>query len=189
MASSDPAHPLGSLSFDDDLESASVAGTPPAPSLPRVVGFPPDRFPVLPTMHTEASWFARVSARLLDLVPLSGVAFALSYLLPLAPLPPSFSTAALPVTVALSVLLYEVLSLAVWGRTLGKFVCGVRVVRESDPVGAAPGLGLLPALVRPFAMLVLGGPLLALSLWAGTALFEGRTMFWDRLLGLMVASD
>lgn len=100
-----------------------------------------------------------------------------------------------PTAVASVLLVYEAVQLALWGRTVGKRVAGIRVVTEDgvrpDPVraGLRAAVYAVPIALRPVP--VLG--LLAGILWVvnGAVAFRGpeRLAGHDRLAGTRVVKN
>lgn len=129
----------------------------------------------------------RAVARLIDFATGVAMFFGLMLVLALAAGRPGDGTGVLLVSVAatfVAYLLYEVILVAVWGRTLGKQLMGLEVVRDRD--GGRPGFGrsLLRNLV-PTLLLVGFFPLYPLPYVLATVIGDHR---WphDRLAGTRV---
>lgn len=112
------------------------------------------------TTHYRGPEPANMWLRILALF-LDGIAATVLVMIVLVPLVISMGDAAFgyPVTLLVSLLLgvaYTAAPTAMTGKTLGKLICGIKVVRQDDPNGV-PGWG--PALIR----YVINGILSALS--------------------------
>jgi uncharacterized RDD family membrane protein YckC len=129
-------------------------GPPPAPSLPPSSapswgqpGYAPPAQE--PPQSDLASVWLRIGARLVDVILVGFLAgFTLGFLSAFVPIPEG---AAFNLVLLMTVALYETLLLASWGRTLGKMLFGLRVVR----IDRTP-LGLRDALVRSAIIDALG---------------------------------
>lgn len=141
--------------------------------------------PINDAVHTPVA--RRAVARVIDFAAGVAMFFGLMLLLALAAGRPDDGTGVLLVSVAVTFvayLLYEVIFVAVWGRTLGKQVMGLEVVRDRD--GGRPGFGrsLLRNLV-PTLLLVGFFPLYPLPYVLAAVIGDHR---WphDRLAGTRV---
>jgi uncharacterized RDD family membrane protein YckC len=130
----------------------------------------------------------RVSARLVDLVVAAWLAGVLAVEVgsrfldgdPLAArVTQPVSGTAVVVALLLAVVALEVIPTAIWGRTVGKALLGLRVVpadagdlAERDPAGRPPRVGLVAALLRPALLL---GPVALPYAGPGLALLVGAS--------------
>ncbi|TNY35306.1 RDD family protein [Thermomonospora catenispora] len=136
----------------------------------------------------------RLAARVVDTLVVGLPVTLVTTSEPLGLPPATAETLTAPILAGL-LLVYETVQLALWGRTLGKRLVGLRV-RSEDGAGAGPGVGhaalratvyAAPIAMQPIPLL---GPVMGV-LWVGNALLtlrEPRRPLHDRLAGTVVAA-
>lgn len=148
---------------------------------------PPTGRPPHPFDGSPAPVGRRAVARMVDFAVGVATFVGLTFSFALAAGRPEDGTGVLLISIVttfVAYLLYEVILVAVWGRTLGKLLMGLRVVRAAD--SGRPGFG--PSLLRnlvPTVLLVVAFPLYPLP-YVAASVISGHRWPHDRLAGTHV---